>query len=270
VQVRLVMSSNPVKVYWWKDKPNFGDALSKGVVSYVLSRDVVWASENNCDLFGIGSILHRADSVRKRDTRPIAWGSGHTKAVSADIASRVDIIAVRGPITASYLNLKSIVQGDPGLFASNLIGILPEKKYRFGILPNHAQRRDVFRPRKDQSTEVLLIDPSTTDYLSVIQAVASCEVILSSSLHGLIVADSLGIPNFWIDPFGIGNAARLKYFDYALSIERILGTPIPLDAIEEFIAGFQGKADDEIPYFRKIESCKTDLLAAIRASRLGG
>lgn len=57
---------------------------------------------------------------------------------------------------------------------------------------------------KAQSSELNLlatrgpISAATNDFESVIQKIAECEVLLSYSLHGLIVADALQIPNEWI------------------------------------------------------------------------
>lgn len=57
-------------------------------------------------------------------------------------------------------------------------------------------------------------------WTDVIDDIASCDAILSSSLHGLIVAEAYGIPNVWIE-FGkplIGG--HFKFHDFFLSIGR--------------------------------------------------
>lgn len=85
-------------------------------------------------------------------------------------------------------------------------------------------------------------------------------MILASILHGLLVADSLDIPSNWIDQFGIGNAAQLNYSDYALSIGRILGDPIPLDQIDVALVKLPVPALGDLPYRHSIESIKGGLL----------
>jgi pyruvyltransferase len=260
--------ADPVKLYWWKDKPNFGDALSQGVVSHVLGRPAHWTSEANCQMFAIGSILHRANAIPLREVKPIVWGSGHTKPVNPDILDRLDIIAVRGPITASYLNIRSIAMGDPGLFAAELLPDVAQKKYRVGVIPNHHQTRYFRKLALPQDDTAILINPATRDYLSVVRLISECEFILSSSLHGLVVADSLGIPNQWIDPFGIADAARLKYYDYALSIGRILGEPVPVQSIKDAAQACLGPFNAELPYSEGIAASKAGLLDALNSSRL--
>ena len=48
----------------------------------------------------------------------------------------------------------------------------------------------------------------------VIQQIAECEVIFSSSLHGQVVADSYMIPNFWTPLGDEVRGGRYKFDDY--------------------------------------------------------
>jgi hypothetical protein len=61
----------------------------------------------------------------------------------------------------------------------------------------------------------LLLDPVAGDPEGLIALAASCQRIVSSSLHGLILADALGIPNMW-DPYPPADPGDgFKYRDYA-------------------------------------------------------
>ena len=53
----------------------------------------------------------------------------------------------------------------------------------------------------------------------MVEAIASCEVVLSQSLHGLIVADALGVPNVWIAPTGDMVGGRFKFDDYFSTLD---------------------------------------------------
>jgi pyruvyltransferase len=51
-----------------------------------------------------------------------------------------------------------------------------------------------------------------------VRAVKSCEVLVSSSLHGLICADAYGVPNAWIQLSDQVIGGDFKFQDYRLSI----------------------------------------------------
>lgn len=221
----------PINLYWWKDSPNFGDGLSAGIVAHVARREVTWARDTNCELFAIGSILHRAENISERPTRTMVWGRGDMKFISSEATQKLQFLAVRGPLTASYLDLDKIALGDPGIFANESIENDFPKTHKVGVVPHLYHRAYRSDGRLAGIDGVIRIDPKTSDYMSVIGKIASCEYILSSSLHGLIIADALSIPNTWIDPFGINRMAKIKYYDYALSVGRVFRDPVALERV---------------------------------------
>lgn len=76
----------------------------------------------------------------------------------------------------------------------------------------------------------MLIDPRDAPEV-VCHQIASCARILSSSLHGLIMADAYGVPNRWIAP---GKQGWMKYHDYAASIGRTdMSFPLTTDEVPE-------------------------------------
>lgn len=67
-----------------------------------------------------------------------------------------------------------------------------------------------------------------------IDEVCECETILSSSLHGCIVADAYNIPNLWTkftDYRAEDNG--FKFRDYYLSTNRIINNPISIKSFNE-------------------------------------
>jgi pyruvyltransferase len=54
----------------------------------------------------------------------------------------------------------------------------------------------------------------------------SCERIVSSSLHGLVIADAYGIPNAWLNSDGGAGGSRpgggeFKFYDYFASVNKL-------------------------------------------------
>ena len=101
------------------------------------------------------------------------------------------VLALRGPLTARWSGLKGdFALGDPGLLADELVRV-ETRKYRLGIVPHWTDTDLAHRP-EFQQYDPIVISPSW-DPLKVVKTIGECNKIVSSSLHGVIVADSFGI-----------------------------------------------------------------------------
>ena len=65
------------------------------------------------------------------------------------------------------------------------------------------------------------------------KGICSCEKILSSSLHGLIVSDAYQIPNCWIELTGKISGGHFKYYDYASSVNRKFVAPLIIRSLDD-------------------------------------
>lgn len=178
--------------YWWDGHPNFGDALTP----WVLARYgivAVHTPPRSARLVGVGSILeHVPDSFDG-----VIWGSGllHGKATRIPDAQ---VLALRGPLTRDALGVTGdVALGDPGILVGRHI-FRQQPRWSLGVIPHGLHRRDPglqeFQARAGK--DVTMIDVRARPG-SVIRRIASCAAVVTTSLHGLIVADSLGIPASW-------------------------------------------------------------------------
>lgn len=55
-----------------------------------------------------------------------------------------------------------------------------------------------------------------------------CNLIISSSLHGLIVSDVYNIPNVWVEFAGAIGGDHFKYLDYFQFVGRMAEFPLDL------------------------------------------
>ncbi len=210
---------NTLRLYWSSSlkhgKKNFGDWLSPALCRHLAGCEVVHAPPNQCDLVAIGSILQRVK--HHFWSRKIhVWGSGFI-AEQEPVKARHHYHAVRGKYTANLIKGAQIeALGDPGLLVDLL---LPNheripKRYAVGIIPHY---KDQCNPLVE-SVAARLNDTLTIDVFSetyqFLEQVASCQFIFSSSMHGLITADSFGIPNAWVKFSSSVRGEDFKFKDY--------------------------------------------------------
>ena len=204
---------------------NFGDILSKHVVEKVSGKKVVWQNPHEINRIkrvfttthlAIGSILQFATNYCT------IWGSGLIGS-NSEAPEKADYIAVRGPETARKLKERGCsvpeVYGDPGLLASKYFSMQVVKESPLGIIPHYAEVEDfkAFARVSGVSAEIKIID-LRKDVMSVIEEILSCELILSSSLHGLIVPMSYGIPAYRFKFSNKISGDGIKYIDYFKSV----------------------------------------------------
>lgn len=262
------MSSAPLKLYWSNRIANFGDWISRDIVAHVSGRRVEWAPRHECDMFAVGSILDHAAVGVTEQTNPtrkaVVWGGGLLEPYNINkligaFQSHLTWAAVRGPLTATLLDLKLATYGDPGLLIAD-IAPKGEPHDRIGLVLHHSQKlQPAFLKRMAKDGRFVLVDVMHEDHLEVVRRISACRAIVSSSLHGVIVADAYGVPNTWWMPTKIHNTPRLKFYDYALSIGRDLGEPFAGDLLRDFD---EAALNEPARHAERIETLKQGLRAA--------
>lgn len=162
-------------------------------------------------------------------TKPndIVWGTGCISPNEIGfIPSKV--YAVRGPLTRDELLKKDIqcpeIYGDPALLFPEIYNPTLKFKYKYGIIPHYIDFTDPSSLKsiyhlESQGVKVINI---TSGIFNFIDELLQCQNILSSSLHGLIMADAYNIPNIRVklsDKLAGGN---FKFTDYSLSVNKPL------------------------------------------------
>jgi len=104
--------------------------------------------------------------------------------------------------------------------------VRPAKTYRVGIIPHYVDREHPAVIEASKLSGVLLIDVFWP-VEEVLRAIQSCSFVLSSSMHGLIVADAFEVPNRRLR-LSSGLISDFKFVDYYSAFS--LKEPEPLDA----------------------------------------
>lgn len=246
---------------------NWGDDLNFYFLRMITGRPIIfrhnfriakWLQHRN--FLCIGTLL---DGGKYKDRNTTIWGSGCSGA-DRGLTQPEKVLAVRGPKSRNYLLSQGIecpeVYGDPALllslvyqpgWKSQVLGSkqneetnnletrnskLETKRYRLGIIPHVV---DLHHPvieeiREKHADEILIIDLAHYEkWTDVIDQICSCERILSSSLHGLIVSDAYQVSSCWIELSGNISGGYFKFYDYASSVERDFSEPSCIEKIAD-------------------------------------
>ena len=224
-----------MKLHWYRSK-NFGDALSPLLVESLCGASATYAHPGSAELIAVGSVLFGGGALfveRKKLFTVIGvvkiarkafdwlrptlniWG---TKVCAVRGKKTLEILRRTGFVKAE--ELENIALGDPGLLFPQLLQEKPPTQYDLGIVSHFRDMEEGVRLGQHFSSlgvHVKVVDVMQDDPVNVLREIAQCDKILSSSLHGLIVADAFQIPNRHIVFSTLGQTAReylFKFDDY--------------------------------------------------------
>lgn len=200
-----------IRAFWWDRHANFGDALNPILLQH-FGYEVEQAPADEADVCCVGSVL---ELVGPEFSGAIV-GSGFVADGPPMPFPYARILALRGPLSAARAGVMPDVLADPGLLCASLVP--PRAAHvRIGVVPHFKDKALHAVLALAERDDVKVIDVQA-DALSVLAEIAECEIVLSSSLHGLIAADVYGAASGWLklSDFVIGEG--FKFRDYGMSI----------------------------------------------------
>jgi len=213
---------------------NVGDLLSPMIVSGLFNLKYKHSNLYMADLIAVGSGLNgllvsnqffrrlAQNFFKLRNKQLNVWGTGFIekpKHNSRLFKKNIKFHSVRGElsknalkeITGEELDIKT---GDLGLLISDLVKNDNIKEYDLGIIPHFREQDDeVFKRIKLKIKNSIIIDLKGEPF-EVIRQIKACKTVISSSLHGLIMADSYNIPSIHIIVSNKLKGDGFKFQDY--------------------------------------------------------
>lgn len=128
------------------------------------------------------------------------------------------VLALRGPLTAAGYKGHPVL-ADPGILAPDLVTV-ETKLWSTGVIPHLTDTRLETMREFTSAPDSVVIHP-WRDPLWVVRTIGECRRIVTSSLHGLIVADAFGIPRRFVYSPTLDSpheGGRFKFDDYSASI----------------------------------------------------
>jgi pyruvyltransferase len=207
-----------VDAFWCRPpRGNVGDQLTPWLIARISGRDARWvpAAGPGQRYFVAGSIAGLAGA------RADVWGSGVMRRDDVlDPAARFH--AVRGPLTREAALRSGArcpdVYGDPGWLVPRL---LPRPRHPGGPVGYVAHLSQVAGARRLLPHRWRLIDVRQP-VEEFVDDLTSCSLIVSTSLHGIILAHAYGLPAVWAE------AGRLPMGDGTKFHDHYLGAGIPM------------------------------------------
>lgn len=200
---KILRFSKSYKLYYFEGKniKNAGDIYNADLVNYFGIKYTKSKKIKKASLICVGSLLDKLSE--KSNKKLIIAGCGFILPPNENdcINRDVQVLALRGKFSLKRMQdllnepLRDCVLGDPGLLISKIYPQKLTKKYKVGIIPHYYDKQ------LWDSTKIKL-NSSKYKFIDILQSaetlvkeICECECILSSSLHGLIFADSYNIPN---------------------------------------------------------------------------
>jgi len=165
-------------------------------------------------LFGVGSV---ADLAAPGD---VVWTSGVRTPGSSKLSTGIDARAVRGKLSREALRAPPTTPlGDGALMLAFLLSrdpVLccnPRQKGRVCFLPHITQGLEDWPAVPWDTLDVDVISPRMP-WQHVVRKIIECDWLVTSSLHGVIVAETFGTPFWWVDwpPIPEGDFKFRDYF----------------------------------------------------------
>ena len=198
---------------WWlgseKAQGNFGDILTPSILHHYNIKYKFEPNYINATLISVGSIARRAGP--------------NTTVLGSGIISKGDRITpnanwkfVRGPFTRDRITqlggMCPDVYGDPALLLPRIYNPKITKKHKIGYIPHNVDHAEISTIYQN------VINLRTSNYKNVIDRILECDSIISSSLHGVIVAHAYGIPAAWVKSNKNLKGDNVKFEDYFASV----------------------------------------------------
>ncbi|MFT6417554.1 MAG: hypothetical protein ACJARZ_002922 [Dokdonia sp.] len=221
-------NSDFISLFFWssvryerKPAENYGDLLSPYIVEKLSGREAIFYDAPNRKKFwqrkkylmAIGSIMSHTQP------RAVVWGSGIIS--KEDRFSTANFRAVRGPLSRKRILELGYdcpeIYGDPALLLPTIFNPDVAKKYVYGVIPHYVDYTQA-EAQFGNEEDIIIINLINNDHEAVTRQILSCERIVSSSLHGVIVAQAYGIPAVWVQFSDKLSGDNVKFDDYFESV----------------------------------------------------
>lgn len=243
MSVRTTPPLRSVPGYWWDHQTNFGDQVAPWLLEMITGRpahNVIGEPLSEYGLMSVGSIV----TDMNRPGLSI-WGSGLISEPSPSAVDRLKtrrpsaIHAVRGQLTRDRL-IRHLgwevpeVYGDPALLLPRFFrpDRVEEDNRRPVVVPHYAHNSMVESALTGVDLQIVNVKNPVE---KVVAAIANSEAVVSTSLHGIIIAHAYEVPWTWLrigDKKLVGDQFKFEDFFSLLSRNEIASASFSSDDLD--------------------------------------
>lgn len=205
-----------IPVVYFSGTPNVGDLLNGYLIPKMTGKDIVKVTSSMTPhMRAIGSVIGSASQFS------YVWGSGSIDGRQPNRKIRKECIyALRGTKTQKMLSsfleadLTHLPLGDPAVLTPDFYMPLVEKVGHVGIIPHFSDEAiitDHLASAGINNVRIISVRQNPEEFITEL---CGCDYVFSSSLHGLVLADSYEVPNKWISVSNLLLGGAYKFQDY--------------------------------------------------------
>ena len=206
----------------------FGDELVEPILGFMNPGAEIEHVGRTCQgkILCIGSEL-AGGVLKEGDT---IWGYGAKYDRPIQLPEKAILLATRGPMTRKLIQGVDGegIYGDPAILMPLIYTPTPitelTKTYRIGVIPHYVDYSR-FKDLKDPAICVINVKDNP---FKIIDQIEACEIIISTSLHGCIVAEAYGKIVVWLQVSDKIHGAAFKFNDYFTGSGRAAREPVKL------------------------------------------
>ncbi len=181
----------PLRTHWRRQPLHFGEWLARPLLAH-FGLEIEWSRPDASELLATGEGL----DLIPDHSRAMILGAGFRWPETVARLPKAQLHALRGRLSAEKIGADSAVPlGDLALLADTLIAPPPPHD-RLGLVLDASERAEPLLSAwlQRHADRVAAIGSDTADASAVVAQIAACRAVLTTSVAGLAVAWSCGVP----------------------------------------------------------------------------
>ncbi|MFN3661813.1 polysaccharide pyruvyl transferase family protein [Yoonia sp.] len=218
-------------VVYFTGIPNVGDLLNEYLIPRLSGSSILRVSSSMTPhIRAVGSVIGSASQFS------YIWGSGSIDGHRPKRSIKAEnIYALRGKQTRDMLSfhlgvdLTHVPLGDPAVLMPHFYNPSGLKVGCIGVIPHFSDEdilSDYVNSLSQKCVKIISVRQQPEDFINDL---CQCDYVFSSSLHGLILADSYNVPNRWISVSDRLLGGSFKFMDYYSTTDRPAENCIEID-----------------------------------------